>query len=191
MSGFFFYAGASCTGQAHAVGGTVGEFFFEFSHAAPDGSLAQAGDLGDELNAAVAVAFGFEGGIPATLLFIGTAEDEIDLVMDYFVGVIGLALADRACTLMHAGHGGSSSVADGSIWRIGHRLTTAQISILFLDRPLVYVEAQVKPNGRSVAEGLFRINGGTGAYEALEGDGDFRAVLDGQNPVEYFEGWLQ
>ncbi|HSS63859.1 MAG TPA: hypothetical protein VLS27_05450 [Gammaproteobacteria bacterium] len=134
-SGFFFYRGASSAGQPNAVGGTILEFFFEFGLAAPAGSLAQARDLGHALNAPVAVALGFKGGIPATVLFIGAAEDEIDLVMDYFIGVIGLALADRALTLMHAGHGGSSGIADGFRWRIGHHLTNAQISILFLDRP--------------------------------------------------------
>ena len=48
----------------------------EFGLAAPDGSLTQSGDLGYPLDAAVSVAFGFERGIPATLLFIGVAASQ-------------------------------------------------------------------------------------------------------------------
>lgn len=70
------------------------------------------------------------------MLFIGAAEDEIDLVMDALLWMLVLALADRACTLMGADHAGFSGFADGVTWRIGYRLTSAQIAILFLDRPL-------------------------------------------------------
>lgn len=84
---------------------------------AEDGLLIEAGDLADEFDAAVAMALGFEGGIPAALLLVEAAEEYIDLAMDLLLGRIadgsisGLCLAGRARTLMKLGHGG---LQDGS-----------------------------------------------------------------------------
>jgi len=49
----------------------------KFRLAPADGFLVESGDLGHPLDAAVSVAFGFEGGIPAPLLFIGPTENDI------------------------------------------------------------------------------------------------------------------
>jgi len=102
---FFFYRGAACTGQANPVGGAITQPGFEFIFATADGPLAQSRDLSNQLDAPVAIALGFEGGIPAPLLFVAATEDEIDLMMDDLLRMISLALALQACTLMYARHG--------------------------------------------------------------------------------------
>ena len=58
-----------------------------------------------QLDAPVAIASGFERGIPASLLLVESAHEHIDLVMIRSFGSFGFTLSDRVRTLMDLGHG--------------------------------------------------------------------------------------
>jgi len=78
---------------ADAVGGPVGQAVVEFRAAAADGIDAQTEDEGDAGVAAVAELAGLQGGEPAALLLVQAAGEEVHLVMQPAVGVVGLAEA--------------------------------------------------------------------------------------------------
>jgi len=54
---------------------------------AADRLLVQARDLCQEVDAPVAAAVGFEGDVPATLLFIKAREEQVDLSVSLLVGM--------------------------------------------------------------------------------------------------------
>jgi hypothetical protein len=61
------------------------------------GAVAQAGDEGDEGVAAEAELVGLQGGVPAALLLVQAAEQQVHLGAHLPVGVgVGLAVTRRA-----------------------------------------------------------------------------------------------
>jgi hypothetical protein len=103
-----------------------------------DRFLIEPGNLTDEFDAAVAIALGFEGGIPSALLLIKPVHEHIDLVMDGPLrgladgSISGFILAGRARTLMDLGHG---SWQDGFSWKNSMSCRSVQMRSLFLDAP--------------------------------------------------------
>jgi hypothetical protein len=90
---FFFRGRPASAWLADAVGGPVGQAGVEFLAAAADGIDVPAEDEGDARVAAVAELAGLEGGELAALLLVQAAGEEVHLLMQPTVGVIGLAEA--------------------------------------------------------------------------------------------------
>jgi hypothetical protein len=89
----FFEARSATAGQAYAVTWPILQRGSQFGASTPDRLGVESRDLGDQAVTAVADAVGFEGGIPAALLFVETAEQEVDLGMERPVGMRPLLLA--------------------------------------------------------------------------------------------------
>jgi hypothetical protein len=101
MPGVFFNRWASATGQAHTVCRAVSQFTVEFLLPTANGFDVYTSDLGHLGGTAVSQFLGFQGYIPASLLFIQTTEKQIHLVMEFFVRVRSRLLAIRALALIY------------------------------------------------------------------------------------------
>jgi hypothetical protein len=82
----------------------------EFLATAADGIDMQAGNEREERITAVAGLLGLQGGEPAALLLVEAADEEVNLVVEFAIGVILRALAVRAGTRVNrvVGHDESS-----------------------------------------------------------------------------------
>ncbi len=85
----------------------MGKVVFEFLASPGDGSLIHARDLGEEAISSITEGLGFMGDKPASLLFIQSAQKQIDTLMQLFLRVFDFLLADVALAKMHFsdGHG--------------------------------------------------------------------------------------
>ena len=90
---------------ADAVGGPIGQAGVEFLPSAADGIDVQASDKGDAGVAAVAELVGLQGGQPAALLLVETAEQQVHAGMQLLVGVRFGLLAHGALARMHVTDG--------------------------------------------------------------------------------------
>ena len=72
----------------------------QLAFSAGKGIFVEAGDLGHEANASVAEALGFDDGVPASLLFVQTAQQQIDLLMMQPLGMVGFLLTGHTFTRM-------------------------------------------------------------------------------------------
>jgi hypothetical protein len=102
---------ASAAGKTNAVGGPVLELVFEFLAAASDRIDVKAGNAGKEAVAAVADLDGLQGDVPASLLLVETAEEQVHASMQFLLGARVLGLTMLTFTLVKdvRGHVESSS----------------------------------------------------------------------------------
>jgi hypothetical protein len=98
--GLFFDTGTTGSRQANPVFGPIGQINPQLCLAPPDRFLVQSRHLADQACATMTAPIGFNRRIPAPLLFIKSAHDHIDLMMDYFLTMIFFSLADLTLTLM-------------------------------------------------------------------------------------------
>ena len=84
IAGSFFDGRTPTTWKPHAIGRPVEEIPVEFIAIDPNGFGMQSRDFGDLLNAAVPSPLGFASRDPTPLLFIQTAEDQIEVAMILF-----------------------------------------------------------------------------------------------------------
>jgi hypothetical protein len=91
----------------------------EFFAAAADGIDVQAGNESEQGIAAVACFLGLQGGEPTALLLVEATDEEVDLVVEFTVGMILLALAVGAGTGVNhvVGHDESSVRERGKLRR--------------------------------------------------------------------------
>ena len=104
--GLFFEGGSAAAGEAYPVGRAVVQRGGQFFPAPADGVDVQAGDAGDGPVAAVAELGTLDGGIPAALLLVESAHQEIDPAVGILIGMrLGVgtrgALALVDVTLRH------------------------------------------------------------------------------------------
>jgi hypothetical protein len=77
----FFDARTSATGKSHAVGRAARQIPFEFIATDANGFRVQPRNLGHLLDAAMPAPPGFASSNPASLLFVQTAENQIEVAM--------------------------------------------------------------------------------------------------------------
>ena len=85
--GLSFDGGAAAAGEAYPVGGAVVQRGGEFFPAPADGVDVQARDPGDGPIPAVTELGRLDGGVPAALLLIEPAEQQVHLPVEFPVGV--------------------------------------------------------------------------------------------------------
>jgi hypothetical protein len=109
-----FEGGPSPAGQPDPIGGSASQRFGQLLPSPADGIDVQPGDLGEEAIAAMADLGRFDGGVPAALLLIESAHQEIHPAMDLLVGM-----------RFGAGTGGALTRMDITL---GHGLTFPEVS---------------------------------------------------------------
>jgi len=67
----------------------------------PDGFFVQSGDLREQANSTGTYSICFHCSIPTTRLFIEPTQEEIHLLMEFFLRMDTLLLAMRTLTDMH------------------------------------------------------------------------------------------
>jgi hypothetical protein len=72
----------------------------QFPTTPPDGLDIHAGDLPEEAVAAVADLHGFQGDVPAALLLVEAAEEEVHPMVKESIGMFGLMKTRGALTLV-------------------------------------------------------------------------------------------
>jgi len=77
----FFHAWPSTTRKSHAVGRATDEILFEFITTDANGFRVQPRNFGNLLDAAMPAPPGFAAGNPASLLFVQTAENQMEIAM--------------------------------------------------------------------------------------------------------------
>src|SRR5262249_47601778 len=109
-AGRFFPRRAAGPRLPHPVGGPVAQTGLGFLAAAPDRIDMQAGDLGQQDVAAMAVALGLQAGEPTSLLLVQATHDEVDLLVALPLGMGLSRLTRGAGTAMDRGrdHGSTS-----------------------------------------------------------------------------------
>ena len=106
-SGTFFQGRAAPAGQPDSVGGAILQGRRQFLPPPADGVDMQPGDAGDEPIAAVSELGTLDGGIPAALLLIEPAEQQVHLPVELLLGVRPRAETVGALAAMNfpLGHG--------------------------------------------------------------------------------------
>jgi hypothetical protein len=106
-SGTFFEGGAAPAGEPDPIGGALLQRGGQLLPPPADGVDVQPGDAGDGPVAAVAELGGFDGGVPAALLLVEAADQQVHLPVESLVGVRHRAEALGALALMDflLGHG--------------------------------------------------------------------------------------
>ena len=97
-SGTFFEGRTPGTGPPHPVGRPPPERAFHLPAAPPDGLDVHAGDLREEAVAAVADPHGFQGDVPAALLLVEAAEEEVHPMVKESIGMFRLMKTRGALT---------------------------------------------------------------------------------------------
>ena len=100
MLRFFFRRGPSASRQAYLLGRASFQGGGQFLASACYGVFVETGDSGHYANAAVSDPLCFDGGIPAPLLFVEAAEEQVDLFMQDPLGMVGFLLTVGTLTTM-------------------------------------------------------------------------------------------
>lgn len=98
---FFFHRMTPATRPAYPIHGPVSQFVVQFLSPAANGIDVQAGDLGHPGGSTMPQLLGFQGHIPASLLFIQTTEKQIHLVMESLVWMLFRLLAIWTLALVY------------------------------------------------------------------------------------------
>jgi hypothetical protein len=96
----FFNQRPPATRQAHSVGWPSLQLGIEFSSTATDGIDMHSCDLGHQGCTTMPQLLGLQGRIPATLLFIQPAEQQVHLMVQFLVWMIIRLLAVWTLTLI-------------------------------------------------------------------------------------------
>jgi hypothetical protein len=97
---FFFHRWPTGARQAYTVNGAVFQIILQLIKSAPNGLFVQPSDLGDQLDPAVSIPTCLQRCIPPPLLFIETTHQQVDLMVNDSIRMIGLTLANLTLTLM-------------------------------------------------------------------------------------------
>jgi hypothetical protein len=98
---FFFHRWSSTTRQTHPLHGPVSQLAIQLGAPAANGVDVQARDLGQPGDTTMTELLGFQGHVPAALLFIQPTEEQIHLVMKLFVWMVAGLLAIGTLALVH------------------------------------------------------------------------------------------
>jgi hypothetical protein len=85
----FFSRKSPAAFVAHTIDGAVNQFCIELTPSTADGFHIHPGDLRQQRITAMADLFGLQGHEPPTLLFVQAAEQQIHLMMELAVRMIG------------------------------------------------------------------------------------------------------
>ena len=96
--GLFFGEGSPAAEQADPVGGPAPERAVHLTAASPDRLDVDAGDPGESPVATVTEPGGLDGDVPAALLLVEAAQEQIDPGMEDLLGVM------TACRQASYGH---------------------------------------------------------------------------------------
>jgi len=99
MAGSFFDRPTATARPPHPFDRRVGQAGRQFALAAPNRVLVQAGDLRQPLEPAPAEPRGLQRDIPAPLLLLQPANQEVDLLMQLPLRVLDALLTGRTLTL--------------------------------------------------------------------------------------------
>jgi hypothetical protein len=97
----FFDRWSPATRQAHSIRGPILQVGVEFSSTPADGFDMHSCDLRQQGRAAVSQLLGLQAHVPAALLFIQPAEQQVHLMMQLLVWMIARLLAVWTLTLMN------------------------------------------------------------------------------------------
>jgi hypothetical protein len=100
-TGLFFNRWTTTTRQADAICRSVSKLGCQFLHSPPDSLLVHAGDSGKQADPTATYSPGFQGYVPATLLFIQATQKQIHLSMQFLIGMVSLLAAMWTLTDVH------------------------------------------------------------------------------------------